>query len=287
MKWITTLTQVIFILILSVHSAAQTDYDFPESCSQGRDESVDGYVEVSNSDINSYYEYTENDDDTFTEESGEILSIAKSIWELFSGLASLNNLRIEGPKYVLKDSSNTFKGNSLNPYDYVYFYTSEDGYIGSDKTSIEANAYKNISFDERGGPRVIWVENDGLCSMMMTWVQDKKPTVDVLNFEPSGEIIFKYSIDKNSKAALDPDAEVKVWVEEQFYGGSQEVHHTPSYYKDGLTNTVTLDYNPEFRSNQWGVWINVSDGTYTTKTAAKFYGGNPVCPPSGPCFILN
>lgn len=66
---------------------------------------------------------------------------------------------VSGPTYALLGKSAKYRADVVWSFAFqkVYFYTSENGYVGYDKASIDRNAYKHISFDNIGNQEV-WAQ---------------------------------------------------------------------------------------------------------------------------------
>lgn len=185
----------------------QTVNSVPSNCIYGRDTSTpDAEVSVSLEQAQNVYGLydsasngTATDSNITQEEKDGLTALA----EIFKGWYETSRyLKVEGPVQVIQGKSTQFKANTFDPYNYVSFYSFEDGFIGRDKTNIEANAYKNITFDTTHGSSVVWAVDDGRCSAIGVRVQ-KAPTITFLGYnQNTGVARYRYTIDKYSTNSM-------------------------------------------------------------------------------------
>ncbi|HEY0921146.1 hypothetical protein [Rheinheimera pacifica] len=180
-------------------------------------------------------------------------------YSLGSLLNSFDYLRIQAPSHVLQGSPFTFKGNLFDPFAYVNFHTSEKGYVGRDKSSIEANAYYQTSFDQTYGYGLAWITRGNLCSAQGVWVQ-KLPDFQLVSLT-YGRAVIKVNIDQFSRAAKDPAVRSKITLRGFAQEGSQIEHYPLSF--DQLTGNITVNFSSDYFGTNFKIYATIDDGTYT------------------------
>lgn len=137
-----------------------------------------------------------------------------------------NYLRIEGPSYVIQGEPSRFKGNLSDIYAYVNFFNSENGYVGRDKSNLEANAYKHMTFDETYGHGLAWITRRSTCSAKDVWIQ-KRPTISKKSLN-GGSVLtasVNFALDKYSeyfRHGVNPKVRFN-WTNEAGLAGSKTV----------------------------------------------------------------
>lgn len=197
-------------------------------------------------------------------------SWAEFAYSLGSLLNSFDYLRIEAPSHVLQGVPFRVKGNLFDTFAYVNFHSSEKGYVGQDKSSIEANAYYNTQFDTTYGYSLTWVTRGGMCSAQGVWVQ-KKPDFSLVSLT-YGQAVINVNIDQYSKAAKDPNTRAKIKFHGVALEGSQIEHYPYSF--DQRTGNITVNFGSDYFGTDFRVYATIDDGTYTTvKYLGKVTGG--------------
>lgn len=201
----------------------------------------------------------------------DVSSWAEFAYSLGSLLNSFDYLRIEAPSHVLQGVPFTFKGNLFDTFAYVNFHSSEKGYVGRDKSSIEANAYYDTQFDTTYGYGLAWVTRGGLCSAQGVWVQ-KKPDFELVSLT-YGRAVIKVNIDQYSKAAKDPNTRANIRLHGMALEGSKIDHYPYSF--DQRTGNIIVNFASDYFGNDFRVYATINDGTYTTvKYLGKVTGGS-------------
>lgn len=236
-------------VVMSLFNTVQAQIEIPSNCELGRSDGS-GSIYVSTNDFEQF-NISDSDPQGDTSE-GDVPEgddgILKQLYKFIDAISGFEYLRIEGPKHVIIGESNTFKANLADPLDYVSFYNSEDGYVGRDKSNEYANAYLSMSLGSNFGARAVWVENDGLCSLMVSWVQSR-PNVSLEEFNiiqnvsvPSEantvEVAVNYSVSRYSKFRME-DAPISVtirWINQAGVGGSKR--YVTSDYSGEISTVV-------------------------------------------------
>jgi len=241
----------------------------PESCEYGRD-SADTDVTLSLDDwtnaqtLSNSYTGGDWDDGQYSEEDQQA---AADLAETFRGWwNNFDYLKIEGPKYVLQNRPTQFKANTFQIYDYVSFFSLEDGYIARDKSNLQADAYKSITFDSSYGPSLVWITNNNLCSAKGVWVQ-KAPTVTRASYiESTGQVTFDVTIDRYSKNIVNDRSTLLSIKYGDRYITTFNVSGTSGRFSFNI-----FDYAYEFGSH---ITATVTDGTFTAQSP-PFYATQP------------
>ncbi|QUJ69678.1 hypothetical protein KDD30_23400 (plasmid) [Photobacterium sp. GJ3] len=243
-------------------------FDLPAGCEYGRVKSYDvQYQDVRNA-IDSGYDIY-NDPQTYPDPSQpdqtdynqeEYANFFEALINLFN---SFDYLRVEVPKHVLQDEEFRAKGNLFDRYAYVRFNNSEFGYVGKDKSNLDANSYLNMKFSRTYGYGLVWINRaGGMCSAEGVWVQKKPRIVSASASHASGKIQanVQYLIDKYSTAAKDTsvNARLTIRVRDDLYGQSTSRSISLSALNGSQTISIT-PANPGINS----VSISLSDGKYT------------------------
>ena len=293
---------IVFCLgLVGINAAASADtITVPSNCEYGRvvlPGNVDsGYV--NEEDVNMFLNAALSNDGQsdpnsnapeFTNSNGEVdYSIvnqnsseyeteANFITKIINWVASYDYLRIEGPDFIAQGESKTFKGNLWNQYAYVKFNTSEDGYVGRDKSNFEANAYKSLNFNETYGMGLVWVQRDTLCSMKNVWIQ-KRPIVsqgsllitrDVSSAKDDNKarVTVNYKFDQYSKVRLD---ETKPKVNFTWINDNAQATGGKTIIVDEYAGTLTADLE-NIAGGYIKFYVSIDDGNYGT---TKLIGGH-------------
>ncbi|CAM4207815.1 hypothetical protein [Pseudoalteromonas byunsanensis] len=217
-------------LLLSNYALAISN-DLPSHCEYGRQTHYDvSYEEVASAIEDGLKTYANPYD----------FNSWKDFYDSMSNLLdSFDYLRIETTKHVLQGSSFRAKGNLFDRYAYVHFHNSEKGFIGKDKSNLDANSYLNMSFDKTYGYGLVWITRDNLCSAEGVWVQ-KNPTASKRSASVSGQTFsasVSYAVDKYSKAAKDNNTPVKVtFILRSDLYGTRSYKSTTSTANSGVAN---------------------------------------------------
>ncbi|MBU1619877.1 MAG: hypothetical protein KJ556_13905 [Gammaproteobacteria bacterium] len=238
-------------LWISSHAATNA---LPENCSYGRDTSYNVSGTNVSSAVQSGLSVAANPYDPS--------SWAQFVYSLGKLSDSFDYLRIEGPNHVLQGQNSRFKGNLFDIYAYVNFNTSESGYVGRDKSNLDANAYRDVKFDRTHGYGLVWVTRAGLCSAKGVWVQ-KKPSVSPITLMGSGGSFIaevSYQVDPYSKAAKDPATDASI----QFFwsGDDGGAGASPAYKFSANSGTFRTFENPTYGGG-YSVSARISDGNFS------------------------
>ena len=193
-------------------------------------------------------------------------SWVKFVAALSDVLDSFDYLRIEGANHVLQGQNSRFKGNLFDIYANVNFNTSESGFVGQDKSNLDANAYKDVKFDRTYGYGLVWITRGGLCSAKGVWVQ-KPPTVTPISLISSGSQLiaeFAYKADKYSKAAKDTATDTSIQISWIADGGGLG---TSTVYRFAANEGTFRSFEfPEY-GGDYTVYATISDGTFSTRVS--------------------
>lgn len=220
-----------------------------------------------------------NDEENSNENYEKEREFAKFIYEFVD---SYDYLRIEGPSHILQNNPARFKGNLFDPFANVRFHTGEDGYVGKDKSNIEANAYKHVTFDRHYGPSAVWITRSGLCSAKGVWVQ-KRPKISKVSIEGGKllDVTVKYSLDKYSKYYLSgerPEVTIR-WFSEAGLSGQKVVKADP---RSGTLSTTLHGLS----GGDLYVSAIINDGNFKNSVdMGKVFITNKVLPPCKGCEI--
>lgn len=184
-------------------------------------------------------------------------------------LNSLDYLRIETPKFVLRDENFRVKGNLFDPFANVRFYNSESGYVGHDKSNIEANAYKWMKISEVNGMAAVWITRGDIteCSLETVYVQER-PSVSIASTElGDGRIDVNVSriVDQYSEAVVNPDTwgEIEVTVRSVLYGTVQR----ETYRFNDPQDITKVRVYPENGGGPYNVSVHIDDGNFTANSS--------------------
>ncbi len=262
-------------LCLSPFISQANVYELPNNCQYGRVKAYDFNSGDVKQAVDSVYNiYT--DEDRTNEDHQEYSNFIESILNL---LDSFDYLRVESPKHVLQNDTFRVKGNLFDTFANVKFNNSEFGYVGTDKSSIEANAYHNMKFSKTYGYGLVWVNRaGGLCSAEGVWVQ-KEPEIQLVSLK-YGQAVVRYKSDKYSQAAKDSNTKTKIEIFGRSFEGSK-IEHNPIY----LTNSsgiATLRFTSDYHGEKFFVHAKISDGNYSRTVllgnVAGGSGGHRPCP---------
>lgn len=250
------------ITILSFTSVANT-FELPSNCQYGRVKSYDLHAgqDLANA-IEAGYDIYQ-DPNLGPAQYPAWFALIQGIRQIFEGF---DYLRIETPKHVLQGVEFRTKANLFDRYANVRFSNSEVGYVGTDKSNLDANAYLNMKFSRTYGAGLVWVHRaGGICSAESVWVQ-KPPKVAGATISTSGgqiHVNLNYLVDKYSRAYKDPQSPLTISV-----SATNDLWMTT----DGISATIsnptlngqrTLSVRPRTGGGWYTVYATVHDGTYT------------------------
>lgn len=256
---ISILTLVATTLFLTAAEARQ--FELPLNCEYGRAKSYDIHAgeDLSNA-IEAGYDIYQDPSFSPTNYSAW-LSLINGIRQLIDGF---DYLRIETPDHVLQGREFRVKANLFDRLANVQFNNSEYGYVGTDKSNWDANAYLNMTFSRTYGTGLVWVNRaSGMCSAEPVWVQ-KPPRVKSGTVRLSdGKILtnLDYSIDKYSRAFKDSNTPVRVTITAVNSSGNAEVK-TQLIHSSGLSGQSSVLFSPQTGGGTYTVYGTVNDGTY-------------------------
>jgi hypothetical protein len=227
----------------------------PQNCAYGRDKS---------------YNVTYNEVDKAIQ-SG--LAAAATVYDPLSwgqfvlALGKLANsfdyLRIEGPNHVLQGQYSRFKGNLFDRYANVNFNTSEAGFVGQDKSNLDANSYLDVKFDKTHGYGLVWITRSNLCSAKGVWVQKQPQVTPITLMSQPGYMVAEvsYSVDPYSQAAKDPAVEPTIAF--SWSSAEGEFGMSPSYKMSADKGAYRALLTPQY-GGTFTVTARVSDGNFST-----------------------
>jgi hypothetical protein len=248
--------------LISFTSFANT-LELPSNCQYGRVKSYDVHAgqDLANA-IEAGYDIYQ-DPNFSPAQYPAWFALVQGIRQIFEGF---DYLRIETPKHVLQGVEFRTKANLFDRYANVRFSNSESGYVGTDKSNLDANAYLNMKFNKSYGVGLVWVHRaGGMCSAESVWVQ-KPPKVAGAALSASGgqvHVNLSYLIDKYSRAYKDPQTPLRVsvtttnqvWMTSDF---ASKAVNNPS-----LSGQQTLSVRPRTGGGRYTVYATVDDGTYS------------------------
>lgn len=197
-----------------------------------------------------------------------------------------NDLKIEGPQYLLENMTYRFKGDYHFDFSfetrYVDFWDSQNGFNGSDSTNSEMNSYLNITIPQFSrGPIYLWAIEDngdpfnGLdngCSYMEAQVQNP-PTISKNSVSGGSRITASVNaaIDSlYSKFAKEGDGKPRITFRAQHMDYRQIV-------ESKVTSSKSVTLYPQY-SGLYTLSAEVFDGTYKKSVslgAVHYLGGQP------------
>lgn len=183
---------------------------------------------------------------------------------------SYYRLLVEGPERALVGAPYRIKADGVYYVDHgetVYFYSSSNGYLGSQKTNFEGNAYLTFTPPPSARQSTVWIMK-GLdsvpppCSMQSVTFQ-QLPTLSVTYDSNSYPMraTYRYSIDAYSKAYM---TGAPVVFQLLLQGRVVKELTLPARQ---LVGTFTVD-NPPIPEGSSGDGV-ISDGYFTAR--ASFY----------------
>lgn len=276
--------KVIAAAILSMGFGANAFASFtplPENCEYGRDK---------NYDVSPYelYDAIRDGLDVYATGGTDLYAWNEFLNSLANVLDGFDYLRIETPKHVLKGETFRSKGNLFDIYAYVNFYNSEFGYVGRDKSNLDANSYLEMNFEDTYGYGLVWIERGGLCSAEGVWVQEapkmNSATADDGGYHKiSGTV--NWSVDQYSRAAKDSGVKAKVSIRsrDDLFGTIS----SETFEVDGTSGTLHYEMMVT-TGGLHNVTVQINDGTYTKTypdTVFTFVTG-PIVPPCTNCQAL-
>lgn len=225
----------------------------PQNCAYGRDKSYNVSSTNVGSAVQSGLSVVANPYDPS--------SWAQFVYSLGKLTDSFDYLRIEGPNHVLQGQYSRFKGNLFDRYAYVNFNSSEAGYVGRDKSNLDANSYLDVKFDKTHGYGLVWITRSNLCSAKGVWVQ-KEPQISPITLMAQTRSMVaevNYQIDDYSLAAKDPAVEPTI----TFAWSSTEGSHgiSPSYKVSQNKGAFRAILVPPY-AGLYTVTARISDGNF-------------------------
>jgi len=181
-----------------------------------------------------------------------------------------------GSKYVAIGVPVQYKADLQLPngiYRNVYFYSSEDGYIGDDNSGLEGNAYKNITFDQMSsiGSGKVWGEIDGYCVYKNVNVHTL-PTGNAISLSGGSRIqaTLSASIHTLSKNVVEGNGSPGITY--RFFNEIWRINEIKT------TTSQSIYYYPRY-NGPYRVTATISDGTYskTISLGSTFYTGGTSC----------
>lgn len=182
-------------------------------------------------------------------------------------------VKAEGPDFVKVNTSTRFKADQWQPIvewmssDTIEFWNDYEGYAGSARTNIEANAYFNMSFPSDAlGMRTFWVKQNGsrmFCSFKNFYVQESPEIHSTQMSVSSGaiDVIVSYLVHEFSKASVDQNQDVVISIiaRDDVYGSI----HTSSKNISSLSGSQKVTLIPSIGGGIFDVRVQVSDGSFT------------------------
>ncbi|MBG9993740.1 hypothetical protein I6F50_01570 [Pseudoalteromonas sp. NZS127_1] len=277
----------IFILssLYSVSSNAGV-FDLPDNCTYGRAESFELTSDDIGNGVEAGYDiYNDNDRNYDQAELNSWKQLVESLKEIID---SYDYVRIESPKFVLQNQSFRVKANLFDTFANIRFNNSEFGYVGTDKSSIEANAYRNMSFSKSYGAGLVWVNRaNGMCSAESVWVQ-KPPQIisgDTSYNASNGQIVVNtnYKVDKYSEAAKNQNKLVRVQV--NITSDNFNTTTSKSINVSELSSIKQISILPHAGAGLYSVQATVYDGNYVASLnlGSTFVRDGTVIPPCPRC----
>lgn len=268
--------------LFSLSTLANT-YELPSNCQYGRVKSYDiragqdlGHAIEAGYDI---YQ----DPRMGPQQYAAWIALAQGIRQIFEGF---DYLRIETPKHVLQGVPFRTKANLFDRYANVRFNNSELGYVGTDKSNLDANAYLHMQFDRTYGVGLVWVNRaGGMCSAESVWVQ-KPPRVAGAAVTTSGgqiHVNVNYLIDKYSRAYKDSQVPVTITVTTTSDIWMTSDGATASVSNPSLSGQRSISVTPRTGGGSYLVYATVYDGTYSHSelVGSAFLPGSMIPPCQG------
>ena len=252
---------------------AQANFTPPANCGYGRQtadfdlSSLAGFIEINGTDIGLPEDHTD-----------AVLGV------LAAAVESFDYLRIESSKYVLRDHEFRVKGNLFDILRYVRFHNSELGFVGRDKSNLEANAYLYMKFPQTLGPAVVWITGNNMCSMESVYVQEPPRILDVdaEGFQNRINVALDYEVHEWSRAAR--DATVRPRVTFRLHSDTFGNTETISFNALNTSGTQNFAVFPTAGGGAYRVWVTLDDGTYsTTQYLGYQFVTGPHVPPCQMC----
>lgn len=278
--------------------------ELPEDCDWGRakpnPEDIEE-VNVTLEDVQQAYQAYEDLGSYEDQELKENAADLEVLYEFGQALKTLYDatdyLRIEAPSYVKRGVSTRFKANLNKVTASVRFYNNEDGYVGSDKSNVEANSYKNMTFDHERGSAIAWAVRGDLCSATGFWVHNP-PEISVKsveNGEHGSTVTISYYVDNLYSKAVNEGKPVSLTISQTVDGNKTSVKRSLPAIKSGNNGSYYFAHDSgakvkvvksgagvfkgEFTyhvSDHWfersfynPIKLTLSDGAHTTSTTVK------------------
>lgn len=272
--------------VLLSFSSFANDYALPSNCEYGR---VKSYDVNAGQDLANAIEagYDIYQDPSFSpNQYSAWFALVQGITQIFEGF---DYLRVETPKHVLQGVQFRAKANLFDRYANVLFSNSESGYVGTDKSNLDANSYLNMQFNRTYGVGLVWVHRSGgMCSAETVWVQ-KPPKVASAVVSTSGGQIHanvSYLIDKYSRAYKDNQSPLRISINtvDTIWNTNDGTSVTVS--NPSLSGQRTLSVAPNAGGGEYLVYATIHDGTYShTELVGSAYLPGATIPPCQNCQI--
>ena len=278
------LLPVFVLLSINTEVANAGIFDLPENCTYGRAESFELTSDDISNGVEAGYDIYNDSDRNYDQE--ELNSWKELIESLKQIIDSYDYVRIESPKFVLQNQSFRVKANLFDTFANIRFNNSEFGYVGTDKSSIEANAYRSMHFNKTYGAGLVWVNRaNGMCSVESVWVQKPPQIISGNTSYNSGKIVanVNYMVDKYSEAAKSSNQLVRVQVNitsDNFNSTSSK-----SININELSSEQQISITPHAGAGLYSVQVTVYDGNFVASRnlGNTFVRDGTVTPPCPRC----
>lgn len=283
------LTSALVISSLCSLSTNAVTFDLPNNCTYGKAKSFELSSDEISAGVEAGYDIYNDDDRNYDQE--ELNAWAALIESLKNIIDSYDYLRIESPKFVLQGRSFRVKANLFDTFANVRFNNSEFGYTGTDKSSIEANAYKHMKFEKTYGAGLVWVNRaSGMCSAESVWVQ-KAPKINSGSASynaNNGKIVVNtnYKVDRYSEAAKNSSQSVSLQV--SITSDLFQTTTSKTINVNSLSGNGSIAITPHAGRGPYNVRVTVFDGNYVgNKNLGDVFASNgEVIPPCPRCQVL-
>ena len=255
------LLPVFVLLSINTEPVNAGTFDLPENCTYGRAESFELTSDDISSGVEAGYDIYNDSDRNYDQE--ELNSWKQLIESLKQIIDSYDYVRIESPKFVLQNQSFRVKANLFDTFANIRFNNSEFGYVGTDKSSIEANAYRSMHFNKTYGAGLVWVNRaNGMCSVESVWVQKPPQIISGNTYYNSGKIVanVNYMVDKYSEAAKSSNQLVRVQV--NITSDNFNTTSSKSININELSSEQQISITPHAGAGLYSVQVTVYDGNF-------------------------
>lgn len=182
----------------------------------------------------------------------------------------------KGKSYVALGVPVRYKADLYLPngiYRNVYYYTSEDGYVGKDNSGFKGNAYKHVTFDQQDsiGNGKVWGEIDGECAYQNVNIHTL-PTGNAISL--SGGLSIRATISSSihplSKNVIEGNGRPTITF--------RYVNENWRTVETKVTSSQSINYYPRY-NGPYRVSATISDGTYskTIRIGETYYNGGIHC----------